>query len=344
MKIAYIDHSFHKKTKSTLFLANILASKDNKIINLWSDLWIGNDNINIQEINNQNFDILVFFQILPKIEDLEMLKCKNIILVPMYDNFKFSKTYWLLISLFNIKVISFSKKISDYLDKYNIKRIDVQYYPLQTNHSNKKKNNNKIRILFWYRGDIRLIDVLSILKFDGQQIQGITYIENQDPDKPQKEDFHSLSKHGLYNKITFIKNDYIPKEEYIQRLRDHDIFISPRKNEGIGMSFLEAMSLGIPVIAYNSPTMNEYIQDNKNGFLYDFIKPKTIDFSILEQMKKNLELDMIKGLKKWEKQQSEIISFVKTDYRKKNLTKNIIPTMVFLYRISQKIYRKLKTI
>ena len=110
------------------------------------------------------------------------------------------------------------------------------------------------------------------------------------------------------------------------------------------MSFLEAMSLGIPVIAYNSPTMNEYIQDNKNGFLYDFIKPKTIDFSILEQMKKNLELDMIKGLKKWEKQQSEIISFVKTDYRKKNLTKNIIPTMVFLYRISQKIYRKLKTI
>ena len=42
-----------------------------------------------------------------------------------------------------------------------------------------------------------------------------------------------------------------------------DVFISPRKQEGIGMSFLEAMSLGKYIIAINDSTMNEYILNKK---------------------------------------------------------------------------------
>ena len=35
------------------------------------------------------------------------------------------------------------------------------------------------------------------------------------------------------------------------------------------MAFLEAMSLGLIIIAPNNPTYNEYIISGHNGFLYD---------------------------------------------------------------------------
>jgi glycosyltransferase involved in cell wall biosynthesis len=55
---------------------------------------------------------------------------------------------------------------------------------------------------------------------------------------------------------------------------DCDVYIAPRSCEGIGMAFLEAMSRGLCVVAFDAPTMNEYIIDGVNGLLYrDIRKP-----------------------------------------------------------------------
>ena len=45
-------------------------------------------------------------------------------------------------------------------------------------------------------------------------------------------------------------------------------YIAPRVYEGIGMSFLEAMARGRCVVAADHPTMNEYIEHGKTGFLF----------------------------------------------------------------------------
>jgi len=54
---------------------------------------------------------------------------------------------------------------------------------------------------------------------------------------------------------------------YLKELSRHNIFIAPRKTEGIGLAFLEAMAMGMCVYAMNSPTANEYIHSGRNGVL-----------------------------------------------------------------------------
>ena len=50
-------------------------------------------------------------------------------------------------------------------------------------------------------------------------------------------------------------------------------YIYPTKKEGIGLTITEAMCTGMPVVTSNYPTMNEWLEDGKEGRL---IKPKKI--------------------------------------------------------------------
>jgi glycosyltransferase involved in cell wall biosynthesis len=52
-----------------------------------------------------------------------------------------------------------------------------------------------------------------------------------------------------------------------------NVFVAPRRFEGIGLSFLEAMARGQVVIAENNATMNEYIVHDVNGLLYEPDRP-----------------------------------------------------------------------
>ena len=45
-------------------------------------------------------------------------------------------------------------------------------------------------------------------------------------------------------KIEIIKKSFLPHSEYIKFVKDCDVFVAPRKQEGIGMGFLEAISMG----------------------------------------------------------------------------------------------------
>jgi glycosyltransferase involved in cell wall biosynthesis len=69
------------------------------------------------------------------------------------------------------------------------------------------------------------------------------------------------------------------REDYWDTLNQCNVYIAPRVTEGIGMSFLEAMAMGIAVAAADKPTMNEYISHGDNGFLFDMSNLQPLDFS-----------------------------------------------------------------
>lgn len=48
-----------------------------------------------------------------------------------------------------------------------------------------------------------------------------------------------------------------------------DVYVYPSRLEGIGLSVPEALSCGLPVITTDSPPMNEFVQNNKTGFLIE---------------------------------------------------------------------------
>lgn len=61
---------------------------------------------------------------------------------------------------------------------------------------------------------------------------------------------------------------WLDRCDYLQTLAQFNVFIAPRRHEGIGLSFLEAMAMGMCVLAENESTANEYIVSGKNGVLY----------------------------------------------------------------------------
>jgi len=94
-------------------------------------------------------------------------------------------------------------------------------------------------------------------------------------DGPSKEDLENLVKSlNLDKKVLFlgkIEHDRLLKEGYYQI---GDVFVSTSKTEVQAVSFIEAMSFGLPLVLYSSRGNDEMVRDNgylaKEGNLKDF--------------------------------------------------------------------------
>ena len=80
-------------------------------------------------------------------------------------------------------------------------------------------------------------------------------------------------------------------QDYIRQLANYNVYVAPRRFEGIGMTFLEAMAMGMCVVAENQSTANEYILSGENGILYGgdrthLFSPSPTSLSELERMGK----------------------------------------------------------
>jgi glycosyltransferase involved in cell wall biosynthesis len=64
--------------------------------------------------------------------------------------------------------------------------------------------------------------------------------------------------------ITVIEKD-MPLNEMIALYRSAHVSLLPSKWEGIGIPFIESLSMGLPVITVDAPPMNEWVKDGKNG-------------------------------------------------------------------------------
>ena len=262
-KLAYVDYWSHKNTKSGDFLRDIL-SENFEITNFW---WKENDNIPLDQLDK--FDYIFFFHVMFPYQVMKRFKNKKIMWAPMYDalNFRnnfFKKIFWKQISNLGIKILIFSKKISESIGNENIKFLKLNYY-LKPNENNESRLLKKINIFFWDRGRIRLEDWLKY--FDKKEINEIIYFQKFDPNLDINGDNY-LEKFKDF-KIKVIKESFLPKEKFLELSKNCNVFIAPRKKEGIGIALVEAISRGQYIVGYDDATMNEYITDEKIGFLYN---------------------------------------------------------------------------
>ncbi len=253
-KIAFVDHNFHKKSRSADFLREIFKSSFT-ISDYWWSLKF-QDKL-IKKI--EKYDNFFFFQSLLPLNHMLKLKDKNVMWAPMYDNLRLDKDYWNIIKYLNIKVLCFSKKVQEIAKRHKCNHIYLRYY-IKPNTSQNK--NKKLNIFFWYRGDLVLNDWIKYFNYN--QIKQINIFNCPDPGRERTVVNKSIVK--KFN-IKMINKKFLNKKDYIKFVKYSDVFISPRKQEGIGMSFLEAMSLGKYIVAINDSTMNEYILNRKIGLL-----------------------------------------------------------------------------
>lgn len=77
---------------------------------------------------------------------------------------------------------------------------------------------------------------------------------------------------NLEKSVIFIGE--IPHDEVAKYLSNADVFVLPSLSEGFPNILLEAMAVGIPIVATKVGGLPEIITDNKNGFL---VEPKNSD-------------------------------------------------------------------
>ncbi len=78
----------------------------------------------------------------------------------------------------------------------------------------------------------------------------------------------------LENRVKF--TGYISHEELPKYLWISDVFARPSLSEGMGVSFVEAMSAGVPVVATRVGGIPDFLQDKKTGLFCGIGDPKDL--------------------------------------------------------------------
>ncbi len=71
--------------------------------------------------------------------------------------------------------------------------------------------------------------------------------------------------------VGYVSHDDLPKYLY-----DSDIFIRPSLSEGMGNSFIEAMAVGVPVIATPVGGIPDFLKDRETGLFCEINNPRSI--------------------------------------------------------------------
>jgi glycosyltransferase involved in cell wall biosynthesis len=101
---------------------------------------------------------------------------------------------------------------------------------------------------------------------------------------PSKEELEQLTKElGLSGHVHFL--GYLGEDAVIRELQTSDLFVLPSFVEGLPVSAMEAMAVGVPVIATNIAGTSELIEDGKTGLLVRPSDAKALANAVVTMMK-----------------------------------------------------------
>lgn len=166
------------------------------------------------------------------------------------------------------RIICVSKFVKDLALKYKIakaEKFEVIYNGVETNYLLSKKTDNKIRIIFVGRladpkRPLLLLQTITNLPNELKTNLEVLVIGNG-PLKTELENY--INNNNLYL-VKMLGN--LSREAVLLKLCHSDIFVLLSQWEGLPLSALEAMSVGLPVVVSNVGGLSEVINSN-NGFL-----------------------------------------------------------------------------
>jgi glycosyltransferase involved in cell wall biosynthesis len=127
-------------------------------------------------------------------------------------------------------------------------------------------------------------------------IEAFSNISNRHPDAelvlvgegPRGEALkREVERQGISDQVRFM--GYIPNEELPEVYRNAAIFTLSSKSESYGMTLLEAMSCGTPVVAPRVGAIPEIVDDERTGLLYAADSASELT-AVIDQMLSNPEL------------------------------------------------------
>lgn len=296
MNVAFLANTFHlTQTRSSQFFIDLLEEWFGAVsVIAHQDVWA--------RLPGTRWDLIVAWQHLFSPQELEAFGAKNTVLVPMFDDCPQDHEFWIRYRGF--PVLCFSRTLANLLEPWGLTCRRVTYWPEIPGAQ--ARWTDGWRGFFWPR----------TTSLDGRQVEVLA----------RGARWKSFHLHVAHTPVTAvlpeppaIDAEHFHKSawfdgplDYVQALAESNVFFAPRRFEGIGMANLEALALGMAVIAPDAPTANEYIVPGLNGALYDPNAPRPIDFSQAEVWGANARKLAIEGRAQWEASLPTIRAFLET--------------------------------
>ena len=197
------------------------------------------------------------------------------------------------LNLFDIK-----KKIDVIPNFVDINKIKAKEKPCERSLLAKKEEKILTHISN-FRPLKRIFDVISIYEGVAKHVKSKLMMVGEGPEKTKAIQY--VKKNNLEDKILFLGNS----NEIDKILCYSDLFLLPSEKESFGLSALEAMANGVPVISSNTGGITEVNINNKTGFVSKIGDIKDMTVNALTLLKnKNLH----QKFKKQAKIQAELFN------------------------------------
>ena len=304
MRIAFIGHSYHQLTRSCQFFLDLLMLLGEVEV-LWDESWAWRKSEWSASFEPATFDCIVIWQWSSVIVTMhpQLAEHDNVILIPMYDMVAATPSWIWHRAYRRFKIICFSSALFNDVSEATSKVRLFKYYPNPSLYP-RVSDYEDLRAFFWWRTNE--VNDTSIARLCRKaELKRFTFRLAQDPGIKhlgQSECPAALECVGL-------SEWFSSKDEYLALVSSHNIFFAPRLREGIGMAFLEAMAMGMCVVARDLPTHNEYITHGFNGLLYDG-DSEEIDLRETARLGRCARDSMVSGYRRWLASRGELFSFI----------------------------------
>ena len=310
-RVAYVDHSFHRTTRSNGFLPQLLRRHGHVVDHFWDDAWQGGQPVAWPEV--ASYDVVIMFQsYCPPPARYFRKAHPNVVYIPMLDQFSLWRGPMLNLSTFwepfqGSKVLNFSSAVHCMTTGFGIASHVVRYYQPAADRPSSSRQG--LHGFFWLRRELELPwrvirQLIDEARFDSFHIHLATDPGTPPPALPSAED---VARHNITTSVWFEN-----KADLDALMERANVYFAPRLEEGIGQSFLEAMGRGQCVVAPNQGTMNEYIVHGLNGMLYDSHNPRPLDFSDVARLGARAKEGTVVGRALWEKAEEDLVRFILT--------------------------------
>lgn len=186
--------------------------------------------------------------------------------------------YYIYIRFVN-QIISVSNVVKEFLiNHFHIKANKIKVIPngivLPNKIPQQSKNHNfhitSVGAINWVKNYDDLISIMNILVNQYSLTQVKLTIIGDGPLRNQVEEL--INKYNLKENI--ILTGHLTLNGIYETLKQTDLYIQTSLSESFGLGILDAMSYGVPVVAYDVGAINEIV--NKNcGILIPFCKDRT---------------------------------------------------------------------
>lgn len=253
MRVLFVDHGFHRKTASSGFFVDELRHNGHIVKHLFEPT------VTEFERAVQECDCVVLWQ-QEALAPLAVALGVPTIAVPMYDGTaNMPDEYWHHMRGTHLLAFSYTQYL-EFL-RLELASTYLRYFPVPSPHPRRFQSRDG---LLWERTPEGGMDWETVKHWFGPELDSL-HIHLAPDGASEKRSVRPIPQ-SLEFAVTTSRWDRHGRA-YRDAFGKANVYFAPRRTEGIGLAFLEAMACGFCVVAFDEPTHNEYMCDGLTGVL-----------------------------------------------------------------------------